>query len=57
MVTSGKMRELLHPDWSILAADLAEGLSPPRFGLADGFRDTIAWYRAAGWLRSHCAGL
>ncbi len=50
MVTSDKVCELLHDDWSLSPDELASGLAPPRFGLADGFRDTVAGYRAAGWL-------
>jgi len=43
-----KVRELFHPDWTVHEPRLA-GL-PVRFGLAEGFRDTICWYRAHGWL-------
>ena len=50
MLTLGKARELLHPDWSLSAADLAPGAPRPRFDLAAGFADTVAWYRANGWL-------
>ena len=50
ILTLGKARELLHPDWSIPAADLAPGAPRPRFDLAGGFADTVAWYRAKGWL-------
>lgn len=51
MLTSGKARELLHPDWSIPPAERAGDLPPPRHTLSGGFRDTVAWYRAAGWLK------
>ncbi len=50
MMTSGKVRELLHGDWSLSPDETAIGLPPPRFGLADGFRDTVLGYRNAGWL-------
>ncbi len=50
MVTSGKVRELLHSDWSLKPDELATDLPPPRFGLTEGFRDTVAGYRGAGWL-------
>ena len=50
ILTLGKARELLHPDWSVSAAELAPGAPRPRFDLADGFADTVAWYRARGWL-------
>jgi nucleoside-diphosphate-sugar epimerase len=48
--TLGKARELLHPDWSVSPSDLAPDRPPPRFDLALGFADTVAWYRAQGWL-------
>lgn len=52
MLTGGKVREILHPDWS---ADPARRPPPalwrPRVALRDGFAETAAWYRAAGWLR------
>ena len=50
ILTLGKARELLHPDWSISAAELAPDAPRPRFDLAEGFADTVAWYRARGWL-------
>lgn len=48
--TLGKARELLHLDWSVAQSDLAPGVPSPRFDLAGGFADTVAWYRAQGWL-------
>lgn len=50
MFGSGKAREILHPDWSVSAEELAPGAPPARFELAEGFADTVAWYRAHGWL-------
>ncbi|MGA0602095.1 NAD-dependent epimerase/dehydratase family protein [Caulobacter sp. KR2-114] len=46
----GKVRELLHTDWSVSPAEQAPGAAPARFDLAAGFAATVAWYRAAGWL-------
>ncbi len=47
----GKAREILHPDWSVRAGDLLPAeIFRPRFGLEQGFADTVAWYRRAGWL-------
>lgn len=50
-LTSAKLREILHPDWS---ADPAHrpppGFWQPRIDLEQGIAATIAWYRAAGWL-------
>lgn len=47
MVNRGKVRELYHPDWVSHEGSLR--LSDPiRFD--DGLAETIAWYRAAGWL-------
>lgn len=51
MLTRGKARELLHPDWSIGAAGgLPLDLWQPRLPLAEGFAATAAWYRSKGWL-------
>lgn len=47
----GKAREMLHPDWSVPAAHLPPApVHAPRITLAEGFRDTVAWYRARNWL-------
>jgi nucleoside-diphosphate-sugar epimerase len=47
----GKAREALHPDWSVSPEELLPAeIFVPRFGLAEGFADTVAWYRRAGWL-------
>lgn len=51
MLTSGKVREILHPDWSARA----EAVPPvdfwrPRIALEDGLADMVAWARAAGRL-------
>jgi nucleoside-diphosphate-sugar epimerase len=49
--TLGKARELLHPDWSVGPGELLPAaVYRSRIGLADGFRATAAWYRAAGLL-------
>ncbi len=49
--TRGKAREILHPDWSVSAAELLpREVYTPRIGLKDGFEETVAWYRQAGWL-------
>lgn len=47
----GKAREILHPDWSVSAAELRHTRPPAARPLDQGFRDTVAWYRQAGWLR------
>jgi uncharacterized protein YbjT (DUF2867 family) len=49
--TRGKAREFLHPDWSISSGEQAGGLPAPRFGLAEGFAATAAWYVDEGWLQ------
>ncbi len=51
MLTAGKTRELLHKDWSIPPGQRAT-FSRQVTGLTDGFRDTVEWYRQAGWLRA-----
>jgi len=51
MVTSQKVNEILHPDWSSTdSAQLPSTHWAPRISLAQGFSETVAWYRAAGWL-------
>lgn len=51
MLSSQKLRELRHEDWSVSAEELARlpGWTPC-FDLNSGFADAAAWYRAAGWL-------
>jgi nucleoside-diphosphate-sugar epimerase len=51
MLSSQKLRELRHPDWSVPMAELVlpKGWAP-EFDLDTGFADSVAWYRAAGWL-------
>lgn len=51
MLTSGKVREILHRDW----ASRQEAQPPPTLwrpvrDLHEGFAQTATWYRAAGWL-------
>ncbi|MGB0411095.1 MAG: SDR family oxidoreductase [Pikeienuella sp.] len=51
MLTPGKVREILHPDWSAdptmpAASDLPEA----RISLADGLKDMVIWARRAGRL-------
>lgn len=48
--TRGKARELLHPDWSVSAAESPPGPPLPSVDLRTGFDRTVAWYRQAGWL-------
>ncbi|HLZ83288.1 MAG TPA: NAD-dependent epimerase/dehydratase family protein [Caulobacteraceae bacterium] len=49
--TRGKARELLHPDWTVSAAESPPGPPLPSVDLRTGFERTVAWYRQAGWLR------
>ncbi len=51
MLTAGKGRELVHPDWVARAGhlDADTGWQPNR-QIAEGFAETVAWYRQAGWL-------
>jgi len=46
----GKVRELLHTDWSVTPAEQAPDAPSARFDLASGFAETVAWYKTAGWL-------
>jgi nucleoside-diphosphate-sugar epimerase len=51
ILNDGKLRELLHPDWSVSPGELAPGLAPARFNLQEGFTDTVAWYLRNGCIR------
>ncbi len=51
MLTSGKARELLHPDWSIAPHERLDGLPAPTHTLSSGFCATVAWYRSAAWMK------
>jgi 2-alkyl-3-oxoalkanoate reductase len=51
MFTPEKAREVLHADWgSKLESQPPRGLWRPAIGLAQGFRDTVRWYRDQRWL-------
>jgi nucleoside-diphosphate-sugar epimerase len=51
MLTSAKVRELLHPDWAVAPEERAHGIAPARYDLQSGFADTVAWYRSAAWMK------
>lgn len=51
MISAGKIRELLHEDWSVPDQQLLrEPAALPRQALVPGFASTAQWYRQAGWL-------
>lgn len=51
MLTPGKAREILHADWGSTAERQPPGWAwRPAIGLGPGFRETVDWYRARGWL-------
>lgn len=51
MLTRGKLRELLHPDWTCRGNSLHQLTGwQPRIPLEAGFAETLAWYRSVGWL-------
>jgi nucleoside-diphosphate-sugar epimerase len=48
----GKVPELYHADWAAQGPRLeAKTAWKPGFDITNGFADTLAWYRAIGWLR------
>ena len=51
MLTSGKARELMHPDWGLAPDERSGGLPAPNYTLQAGFADTVAWYRTAAWMK------
>ena len=53
MFTPEKAREILHADWgSSVESQPPRSLWRPEIGIAQGFRDTVSWYRDRHWLRS-----
>lgn len=51
ILTPGKVREMLHPDWSsAVERQPPPAVWTPRIALPDGFADTVRWYRDARWL-------
>lgn len=51
MLTSQKVREILHSDWrSDKARQPDARIWQPAVDLDTGFADAVAWYRAMGWL-------
>lgn len=50
MFNPGKLRELLHEDWSVPPETLFRPKHPPRYGLKTGFEQAAAWYLRMGWL-------
>jgi 2-alkyl-3-oxoalkanoate reductase len=51
MFTPEKAREILHADWGSKAeSQPPRSLWRPEIGLAQGFRDTVSWYRERRWL-------
>jgi nucleoside-diphosphate-sugar epimerase len=51
MLSSQKLRELRHPDWSVAADEWARPAGwQPQYSLPAGFAHAVAWYRRAGWL-------
>ena len=51
MFTPEKAREVLHADWgSRVESQPPRSLWRPAIGLAQGFRDTVRWYRDRHWL-------
>ncbi|WP_080920756.1 SDR family NAD(P)-dependent oxidoreductase [Manganibacter manganicus] len=50
MLSPGKVREILHADWSVDPDTMPRDLQVAPRDLVDGFAQTVAWYREAGWL-------
>jgi uncharacterized protein YbjT (DUF2867 family) len=49
--TVGKAREALHLDWSVSPAEQGVTAGYGYRALTEGFKKTVDWYRARGWLR------
>ncbi len=50
ILTPGKVSEMLHGDWR--CRDRLDAGWRPRYRIREGFVETVAWYRRAGWLGS-----
>lgn len=50
ILSQDKLAELLHPDWTVSPSERAPNLSPPRYGVQDGFTHTLLWYFSEGWI-------
>jgi nucleoside-diphosphate-sugar epimerase len=51
MLSSQKLREVWHADWSVAPDERAQPHGwTPMYDLQTGFADAAEWYRAAGWL-------
>jgi len=51
MLTPAKVSELFNRDWTIHDRRLAAAVGfAPRYDIGAGFRNTVLWYRAHGWL-------
>lgn len=51
MLSRGKVNEIAHPDWVCRNGLLSDCISwRAAVGLDEGFSNTAAWYKAAGWL-------
>jgi nucleoside-diphosphate-sugar epimerase len=50
MLTLGKAREILHPDWSVAPANEPRAVNRTAVDLNTGFRRTLEWYRNNGWI-------
>jgi nucleoside-diphosphate-sugar epimerase len=51
LLSAGKAREMLHPDWSVSSSELLPySIYQSRIGISEGFRTTAAWYKEAKWL-------
>jgi len=51
ILSAGKARELLHPDWTVGSGEvLPFSVFQPVIPLDEGLRTTADWYRSVGWL-------
>jgi nucleoside-diphosphate-sugar epimerase len=53
ILSGDKVKEIFHKDWCVRDHRWAAAVPwRVRYGLEEGFGDTVAWYRRHGWLRS-----
>lgn len=57
LLSPGKVREILHADWSSrIDLQVPSDIWKPQIRLEDGFDEAIGWYRKQGWLKSPRGG-
>ena len=46
-----RLKEFVAPNWSVDASEIAALGYEPKYGLEDGLKNTIDWYKEQGWIK------